>query len=346
MKFLQIRPLILSLVCALWCTPGDTMAEPCLEIEGVNHELFMGAKVHSYKFKVSLGKSGFELTLQAVGEPGPRIIMGGEDGFVGTIVRFPDQTSGSGYASTASDVPQAGPGAGGVLYALFGNYSKSIKSDAQIDLIQMMAQLHRYDTKPTVRQTWQFDSVFPFGATNMTAYVFPDANYPKNLAAQFYPNGWKIGEMKVIQRDTETTIPILAEATWFDFPRSVSQKQSPDQVEPWVIERIEVTHIAQGQRASYLPEIKTKPIYVIDQRGKLPNGEFSRYYLKPGDLWPRSNGPEFARRQSEALELWKAEQKAGRNPIWPTATLLVGSGVILAFVIRLSRQRPEQITPQ
>lgn len=345
MKFSQIPPLILSLVCALWCTPR-TIAEPCLEIEGVNHELFMGATMHSYNFKVSLGKSGFELTLQAVGEPSPRIIMGGEDGFVGTIVRFPNQTYGTGYASTASDVPQAGPGAGGVLYGLFGNYSKSIKSDAQIDLLQMMAQLHSYDTKPTVRQTWRFDSYFPFGATNMTAYVLPDANYPKTSLTQFYPDGWKVGEMKVIQRDAQTTIPILAEATWFDLPRSVIQQKKPDQVEPWVIERIEVTHIAQGQRTSYLPEIKTKPLSVIDQRGKMPDGEFSRYYLKPGDLWPRSNGPDFARWQSEALELWKAEQKAVKNPIWSTATLLVGSGITLVFAIRLSRTRRRRITPQ
>jgi hypothetical protein len=110
--------------------------------------------------------------------------------------------------------------------------------------------------------------------------------------------------------------------------------------------RIEVTHIAEGQRDSYLPEIKTKYQYVLDNRGKRPDGGFSAYYLKPGDFWPPSDGPEFARRQSESLAEWKAQQKLKRNPLWPTATLLVGSGVILAFVIRLSRQRPEQITPQ
>lgn len=345
MKLFQIRSLILALVCALWCTPR-TIAEPCLEIEGVNHELFMGATMHSYNFKVSLGKSGFALTLQAVGEPTPRIVMGGEDGFVGTIVRFPNQTYGTGYASTASEVPQAGPGAGGVLYALFGNYSKSINSDAQIDLLQMMVQLPQYDTKPTVRQTWQFDSSFPFGATNMTAYVLPDANHPKNSATQYYPDGWKVGEMKVIKRDPQTSIPILAEATWFALPKTVSQKSKPDQVEPWVIERIEISHIVHGQRVSYLPEIKTKPLYVIDQRGKMPDGDFSRYYLKPGDLWPRSNGPEFAQRQNESLELRNAEQKARKNPLWPTAALLLGSGVILAFVIRFSRQSSGQITLQ
>jgi hypothetical protein len=109
---------------------------------------------------------------------------------------------------------------------------------------------------------------------------------------------------------------------------------------------IEVTHIAEGQRDSYLPQIKTKRQSVIDNRGKLPDGEDSQYSLNPGDSWPSSDGPEFARRQSESFEEWKEQQKLKRHPLWPTATLLVGSGVILAFVIRLSRQRPEQITPQ
>lgn len=97
MKFIQIRSLILSLVCALWCTPCDTMAEPCLEIEGMVDEDGLG---RSYSFKASVGKSGFALTIQIVSEPlpdpeggsflttqpskqtTPDIIMGGEKGFV------------------------------------------------------------------------------------------------------------------------------------------------------------------------------------------------------------------------------------------------------------------------
>ena len=340
MKFIQIRSLILSLVCALWCTPR-TIAEPCLEIEGFAKDNF-----ERYNFKVSVGKSGFAFILEAVGEPSPRIIMGGENGMVGTLERLPLDKDFMGYASKANDVPRTGPGPGGLIYALFGNYSQSLKSDSQIHLLQMMVEVVHFDEEPTVRQTWHFDSTFPFGAVNMSAYVIPDLNFPKTTKTQFYPDGWKIGEMKVIQRDARTSIPTLIEANYFRLPRSVNQRQGPDQVEPNVLTRIEVTHIAEGQRDSYLPEIKTKYQYVLDNRGKRPDGGFSAYYLKPGDFWPPSDGPEFARRQSESLAEWKAQQKLKRNPLWPTATLLVGSGVILAFVIRLSRQRPEQITPQ
>jgi len=345
MKFFQIRPLILSLVCALWCTPCDTMAEPCFDIEGFGEDNFL-----RYNFKVSVGKSGFAFILQAVGEPSPRIIMGGENGIVATLERFPLDKDFMGYVSKTNDVPRTGPGPGGLIYALFGNYSQSLKSDSQIHLLQMMVEVSHFDEEPTVRQAWGFDSTFPFGANNMTAYVLPDVKYPKTSngwsTPQFYPNGWKIGEMKVIQRDARTSIPIIVESTYFHLPRSVNQPQNPDQVEPHVLTRIEVTHIAEGQRASYLPEIKAKRQRVLDNRGKRPDGEFSRYDLRPGDSWPPSDGPEFARRQSESLEEWKEEKKRRRNPIWPTVTLMVGSGVILAFVIRFSRQRPEQITPQ
>ncbi|MCX6861238.1 MAG: hypothetical protein NTX70_13620 [Verrucomicrobia bacterium] len=344
MKFIQIRSLILSLVCALWCTPGDTMAEPCLEIEGFAENIFR------YNFKVSVGKSGFAFILQVVGEPSPRIIMGGENGIVGTLERLPTQNHFMGYASKANDVPRTGPGPGGLIYALYGNYSQSLKSDSQINLHQMMVEVAHFDEEPTVRQIWGFDSTFPFGATNMTAYVLHDAKYPKTFFGwsipQFYPDGWKLGEMKVIQRDARTSIPTLVEATYFLLPLSVNQPQNPDQVVPNVLTHIEVTHIAEGQRDSYLPQIKTKRQSVIDNRGKLPDGEDSQYSLNPGDSWPPSDGPEFARRQSESLEEWKEQQKQTRHPLWPTATFLVGSGVILAFVIRFSRQRPEQITPQ
>ena len=321
------------------------MAEPCLEIEGFAEDNFL-----RYNFTVSAGKSGFAFILQAVKESSPRIIMGGENGFVGTLDRLPTQNHFMGYASKANDVPRTGPGPGGLIYALFGNYSQSLKSDSQINLHQMMVEVVHFDEEPTVRQAWGFDSTFPFGATNMTAYVLPDAKYPKTSngwsTTQFYPDGWKIGDMKVIQRDARTSIPILVEATYFHLPRSVNQPQNPDQVEPHVSTRIEVTHIAEGQRASYLPEIKGKRQYVNDNRGKRPDGEDLQYNLNPGDSWPPSDGPEFARRQSEGLELWKAQKKLEKNPLWPTATLLVGSGVILAFVIRFSRQRPGQITPQ
>ena len=127
MKFIQIRPLILALVCALWCTPCDTMAEPCLEIEGFAENIFR------YNFKVSVGKSGFAFILEAIGEPSPRIIMGGENGIVGTLERLPTQNHFMGYASKANDVPRTGPGPGGLIYALFGNYSQSLKSDSQKD---------------------------------------------------------------------------------------------------------------------------------------------------------------------------------------------------------------------
>jgi hypothetical protein len=180
----------------------------------------------------------------------------------------------------------------------------------------------------------------------MTAYMLPDANYPTNSVNQLYPDGWKIGEMKVIQRDAQTSIPTLVEAAYFRKLQSNSQRRSPDEVEPWIVERIKITRIMEGQRTSYLPEIKAKGQYVRDYRGKTPDGEVSGYFLRPGDSWPPSDGPEFARRQSEGLERWKAEKKLEKNPLWPTATMLIGSGVILAFIIRLSRQRPEQITPQ
>ena len=365
MKFFQIRPLILSLVCALWCTPCDTMAEPCFDIEGMVDEDGLG---RSYSFKASVGKSGFALTIQIVSEPlpdpeggnflttqpskqtTPDIIMGGEKGFVAALDRLPTQEKFLGYVSIANDVPETGPGCGGILYAMFGNYSQSIKSDTQISLPQMIVDFLDYPNlgrkMPTVRQTWRYDSVFPFGATNMTAYMLPDANYPTNSVNQLYPDGWKIGEMKVIQRDARTSIPILVEATWFRKLIFNSQRRSPDEVEPSVVERIRITRIAEGQRTSYLPEIKAKGQYVRDYRGKTPDGEVSGYFLRPGDSWPPSDGPEFARRQSEGLERWKAEKKLEKNPLWPTATFLVGSGVILVFVIRFSRQRPEQITPQ
>jgi hypothetical protein len=341
------------------------MAEPCLEIEGtVDEEPFD----RSYSFKASVGKSGFALTFQIVSEPlpdpeggeywitqptkqtKPIFIMGGEKGFVAALDRLPKDEIFLGHVSTANDVPETGPGCGGILYAMFGNYSQSIKPDTQISLPQMIVDFLDYPNQgrkmPTVRQTWRYDSVFPFGATNMTAYMLPDANYPTNSVNQLYPDGWKIGEMKVIQQDARTSIPTLVEAIYFRKLQSNSQRRSPDEVQPSVVERIKVTRITEGQRTSYLPEIKAKGQRVHDYRGKTPDGEVSRYWLRPGDSWPPSDGPEFARRQSESLEEWKARKKLERNPLWPTATMLIGSGVILAFVIRLSRQRSRQVTSQ
>jgi hypothetical protein len=182
MKLFQIRTLILSLVCALWCAPR-TAAEPCLDIEGMVDEDGLG---RSYSFKASVGKSGFALTIQIVSEPlpdpdgggfwitqptkqtKPIFILGGEKGFVAALDRLPKDEMFLGYVSTANDVPETGPGCGGILYAMFGNYSQSIKPDTQISLPQMIVDFLDYPNlgrkMPTVRQTWRYDSVFPFGA--------------------------------------------------------------------------------------------------------------------------------------------------------------------------------------
>ena len=248
-------------------------------------------------------------------------------------------------------MPEAGFGPGPLLYALFGNYSQLLKPNIQIPLVDMVGQTTGLEIEE-VAQSWQFDSKFPFGANSMTAYVVPGPKISTN-ALTLYPEGWKVGEMKVIQRDPSSGIPLLVEATWSVKTFAIAgrqdeltQPQQRDQVTPWVGVRLEMTRITQGKRDSYLPEIKIKSLDVTDQRARMPNGEFSDYSLKPGELWPKSDSPEFARKQSESLAAWKEAEKATRHPLLASITMLTGSGIILVFIIRFSRQRPDKSSPQ
>ena len=351
MKFFQIRSLILSLVCALWCTPR-TIAEPCLEIEGICRETNPNGYIFKeWNFKASVGKSGFAYTVVAAGESRPHLIIGGENGFVAAIIGYNNRQKLFGRASLADSVPEAGFGPGPLLYALFGNYSQLLNPNIQIPLVDMVGQSTGLE-KEAVTQSWQFDSRFPFGANSMIAYVLPGPKTSTN-ALTLYPEGWKVGEMKVIQRDPSSGIPLLVEATWYVKTFAIAgrqdeltQPQQRDQVTPWVGVRLEMTRITQGKRDSYLPEIKIKSLDVTDQRARMPNGEFSDYSLKPGELWPKSDSPEFARKQSESLAAWKEAEKATRHPLLASITMLVGSGIILIFIMRLSRPRSEKSKPQ
>jgi hypothetical protein len=277
--------------------------------------------------------------------------MGGENGFVAAIVGYMHREKLLGRASLADSVPEAGFGPGPLLYALFGNYSQSLKPNVQIPLIDMVGQTTGLEIEE-VAQSWQFDSKFPFGANSMTAYVVPGPKISTN-ALSLYPEGWKVGEMKVIQSDPSSGIPLLVEATWSVRTSAIpgrqdefTQPQQRDQVTPWVGVRLETTRITKGERDSYLPEIKIKSLDVTDQRARMPKGEFLDYSLKPGELWPKSDSPDFARKQSESLAAWKEAEKAIRHPLLASITMLIGSGIILIFIIRLSRPRLEKSTPQ
>ena len=352
MKFIQIRSLILSLVCALWCTPGATMAEPCLEIEGICRETNPNGYIFKeWNFKASVGKSGFAYTVVAAGESRPHIIIGGENGFVAAIIGYNNRQKLFGRASLADSVPEAGFGPGPLLYALFGNYSQLLNPNIQIPFVDMVGQSTGLE-KEAVTQSWQFDSRFPFGANSMTAYVLPGPKTSTN-ALTLYPEGWKVGEMKVIQRDPSSGIPLLVEATWSvrtsaipGLQEKLTQPQQRDQVTPWVGVRLEMTRITEGARNTYMPEINMKSLDVIDQRARMPNGEFLDYSLKSGELWPKPDGPEFMRKQSESLAAWKEAEKATRHPLLASITMLVGSGIILIFIMRLSRPRSEKSKPQ
>ena len=345
----RIQHLILTL--ALNCMPL-AVAEQCLEIEGVCRETNPNGYIFKeWNFKASVGKSGFAYTVVAAGESRPHLIMGGENGFVATIIGYMDRGKLLGRASLADSVPEAGFGPGPLLYALFGNYSQLLKPNVQIPLVDMVGQTTGLEIEE-VAQSWQFDSKFPFGANSMTAYVVPGPKISTN-ALTLYPEGWKVGEMKVIQRDPSSGIPLLVEATWSVKTFAIAgrqdeltQPQQRDQVTPWVGVRLEMTRIIQGKRDSYLPEIKIKSLDVTDQRARMPNGEFSDYSLKPGELWPKSDSAEFARKQSESLAAWKEAEKATRHPFLASITMLVGSGILLVFIIRFSRPRSEKSTSQ
>jgi len=351
MKLFQIRFLILSLVCALWCTPR-TIAEPCLEIEGICRETNPNGYIFKeWNFKASVGKSGFTYTVVAAGESRPHLIIGGENGFVAAIIGYNDRQKLFGRASLADSVPEAGFGPGPLLYALFGNYSQLLNPNIQIPLVDMVGQSTGLD-KEAVTQSWQFDSRFPFGANSMIAYVLPGPKTSTN-ALTLYPEGWKVGEMKVIQRDPSSGIPLLVEATWSvrtsaipGLQEKLTQPQQRDQVTPWVGVRLEMTRITEGARNTYMPEINMKSLDVIDQRARMPNGEFLNYSLKSGELWPKPGGPEFMRKQSESLAAWKEAEKATRHPLLASITMLVGSGIVLIFIIRLSRPRSEKSKPR
>ncbi len=347
----RIRIQHLILILALNCMPL-AVAEQCFEIEGVCRETNPNGYIFKeWNFKASVGKSGFAYTVVAAGESRPHLIMGGENGFVAAIIGYMNREKLFGRASFADSVPEAGFGPGPLLYALFGNYSQLLKPNIQIPLVDMVGQTTGLEIEE-VAQSWQFDSKFPFGANSMTAYVVPGPKISTN-ALTLYPEGWKVGEMKVIQRDPSSGIPLLVEATWsvktFGIAGrqdELSQPQQRDQVTPWVGVRLEMTRITLGKRDSYLPEIKIKSLDVTDQRARMPNGEFSDYSLKPGELWPKSDSPEFARKQSESLAAWKEAEKATRHPLLASITMLTGSGIILVFIIRFSRQRPDKSSPQ
>ena len=349
MNRIRIQHLILTL--ALNCMPL-AVAEQCFEIEGVCRETNPNGYIFKeWNFKASVGKSGFAYTVVAAGESRPHLIMGGENGFVAAIIGYMNREKLFGRASFADSVPEAGFGPGPLLYALFGNYSQLLKPNIQIPLVDMVGQTTGLEIEE-VAQSWQFDSKFPFGANSMTAYVVPGPKISTN-ALTLYPEGWKVGEMKVIQRDPSSGIPLLVEATWSVKTFAIAgrqdeltQPQQRDQVTPWVGVRLEMTRITLGKRDSYLPEIKIKSLDVTDQRARMPNGEFSDYSLKPGELWPKSDSPEFARKQSESLAAWKEAEKATRHPLLASITMLTGSGIILVFIIRFSRQRPDKSSPQ
>ena len=349
MNRIRIQHLILTL--ALNCVPL-AVAEQCFEIEGVCRETNPNGYIFKeWNFKASVGKSGFAYTVVAAGESKPHLIMGGENGFVAAIIGYMNREKLFGRASFADSVPEAGFGPGPLLYALFGNYSQLLKPNIQIPLVDMVGQTTGLEIEE-VAQSWQFDSKFPFGANSMTAYVVPGPKISTN-ALTLYPEGWKVGEMKVIQRDPSSGIPLLVEATGSVITFAIAgrqdeltQPQQRDQVTPWVGVRLEMTRITQGKRDSYLPEIKIKSLDVTDQRARMPNGEFSDYSLKPGELWPKSDSPEFARKQSESLAAWKEAEKATRHPLLASITMLTGSGIILVFIIRFSRQRPDKSSPQ
>ena len=349
MNRIRIQHLILTL--ALNCVPL-AVAEQCFEIEGVCRETNPNGYIFKeWNFKASVGKSGFAYTVVAAGESKPHLIMGGENGFVAAIIGYMNREKLFGRASFADSVPEAGFGPGPLLYALFGNYSQLLKPNIQIPLVDMVGQTTGLEIEE-VAQSWQFDSKFPFGANSMTAYVVPSPKISTN-ALTLYPEGWKVGEMKVIQRDPSSGIPLLVEATWSVKTFAIAgrqdeltQPQQRDQVTPWVGVRLEMTRITLGKRDSYLPEIKIKSLDVTDQRARMPNGEFSDYSLKPGELWPKSDSPEFARKQSESLAAWKEAEKATRHPLLASITMLTGSGIILVFIIRFSRQRPDKSSPQ
>ena len=349
MNRIRIQHLILTL--ALNCVPL-AVAEQCFEIEGVCRETNPNGYIFKeWNFKASVGKSGFAYTVVAAGESKPHLIMGGENGFVAAIIGYMNREKLFGRASFADSVPEAGFGPGPLLYTLFGNYSQLLKPNIQIPLVDMVGQTTGLEIEE-VAQSWQFDSKFPFGANSMTAYVVPGPKISTN-ALTLYPEGWKVGEMKVIQRDPSSGIPLLVEATWSVKTFAIAgrqdeltQPQQRDQVTPWVGVRLEMTRITQGKRDSYLPEIKIKSLDVTDQRARMPNGEFSDYSLKPGELWPKSDSPEFARKQSESLAAWKEAEKATRHPLLASITMLTGSGIILVFIIRFSRQRPDKSSPQ
>ena len=328
------------------------MAEPCLEIEGICRETNPNGYIFKeWNFKASVGKSGFAYTVVAAGESRPHIIMGGENGFVAAIIGYNNRQKLFGRASLADSVPEAGFGPGPLLYALFGNYSQLLNPNIQIPLVDMVGQSTGLE-KEAVTQSWQFDSRFPFGANSMTAYVLPGPKTSTN-ALTLYPEGWKVGEMKVIQRDPSSGIPLLVEATWSvrtsaipGLQEKLTQPQQRDQVTPWVGVRLEMTRITEGARNTYMPEINMKSLDVIDQRARMPNGEFLNYSLKSGELWPKPDGPEFMRKQSESLAAWKEAEKATRHPLLASITMLVGSGIILIFIMRLSRPRSEKSKPQ
>ena len=349
MNRIRIQHLILTL--ALNCVPL-AVAEQCFEIEGVCRETNPNGYIFKeWNFKASVGKSGFAYTVVAAGESRPHLIMGGENGFVAAIIGYMNREKLFGRASFADSVPEAGFGPGPLLYTLFGNYSQLLKPNIQIPLVDMVGQTTGLEIEE-VAQSWQFDSKFPFGANSMTAYVVPSPKISTN-ALTLYPEGWKVGEMKVIQRDPSSGIPLLVEATWSVKTFAIAgrqdeltQPQQRDQVTPWVGVRLEMTRITLGKRDSYLPEIKIKSLDVTDQRARMPNGEFSDYSLKPGELWPKSDSPEFARKQSESLAAWKEAEKATRHPLLASITMLTGSGIILVFIIRFSRQRPDKSSPQ
>lgn len=349
MNRIRIQHLILTL--ALNCVPL-AVAEQCFEIEGVCRETNPNGYIFKeWNFKASVGKSGFAYTVVAAGESRPHLIMGGENGFVAAIIGYMNREKLFGRASFADSVPEAGFGPGPLLYTLFGNYSQLLKPNIQIPLVDMVGQTTGLEIEE-VAQSWQFDSKFPFGANSMTAYVVPGPKISTN-ALTLYPEGWKVGEMKVIQRDPSSGIPLLVEATWSVKTFAIAgrqdeltQPQQRDQVTPWVGVRLEMTRITLGKRDSYLPEIKIKSLDVTDQRARMPNGEFSDYSLKPGELWPKSDSPEFARKQSESLAAWKEAEKATRHPLLASITMLTGSGIILVFIIRFSRQRPDKSSPQ
>lgn len=349
MNRIRIQHLILTL--ALNCMPL-AVAEQCFEIEGVCRETNPNGYIFKeWNFKASVGKSGFAYTVVAAGESKPHLIMGGENGFVAAIIGYMNREKLFGRASFADSVPEAGFGPGPLLYALFGNYSQLLKPNIQIPLVDMVGQTTGLEIEE-VAQSWQFDSKFPFGANSMTAYVVPGPKISTN-ALTLYPEGWKVGEIKVIQRDPSSGIPLLVEATWSVKTFAIAgrqdeltQPQQRDQVTPWVGVRLEMTRITLGKRDSYLPEIKIKSLDVTDQRARMPNGEFSDYSLKPGELWPKSDSPEFALKQSESLAAWKEAEKATRHPLLASITMLTGSGIILVFIIRFSRQRPDKSSPQ